>query len=472
MVKKPLLGLIAGCLFAAHPGHAQTPSATQVPPSTPEAMVDAATPAAAAIDEPVQSFEDWVAEFETQFQPVGVAAGGRSFFSGQAAVKGGPLDANFGRQLAMAYEQAMFDMRADFVMQTYGRLQTEAVRSLYDDSSSNRDDFPEAELDSASQAGGNRLTALLDKALTLVDKKLDSELIEQGVPAEDLQRISVEQKKTLYKDNLHKSITKRAVHSMQGLVPVQTRIFTQDGPNGKAVVVGVIAVRSEKTLQFARDISRKQPSLVTGTPRTLAELLPPDAEGYLDEIGLRFAYDEQGRPMLLAYGRTSVAVSPDWSASRAFQAKQNATQQAQALAESSIVEFMNTNIQAEQSDELGTVEEEQLARITHFDSGKKADVEDTRRQVSEAISIFTKSGKATAQGDLRGTSVVKRWEQKDEHGVMHVGSVVAWTYGQLDNANAMDAQGRKKAASAGGNTAGAVTDQSRASRRVNDSSDF
>src|SRR5690606_6483822 len=120
----------------------------------------------------------------------------------------------------------------------------------------------------------------------------------------------------------------------------------------------------------------------------------------------------------------------------AFQAKQNATQQAQALAESSIVEFMNTNIQAEQSDELGTVEEEQLARITHFDSGKKADMEDTRRQVSEAISLFTKSGKATAQGDLRGTSVVKRWEQKDENGVMHVGSVVTWTYGQLDNANA------------------------------------
>src|SRR5690606_1476923 len=100
-----------------------------------------------------------------------------------------------------------------------------------------------------------------------------------------------------------------AVHSMQGLVPVQTRIFTQDGPNGKAVVVGVIAVRSEKTLQFARDISRKQPSLVTGTPRSLTELLPPDPEGYLDEIGLRFAYDEQGRPMLLAYGRISVAVS-------------------------------------------------------------------------------------------------------------------------------------------------------------------
>lgn len=472
MMKKHAYCLALLPFLAIAPLHAQVPDDQLVAPTTPESVVEAATPASADNSDAGANFSDWVASFERQFQPIGIAEGGRSFFVGQAAVIGSPLDANFGRQLAMAYEQAMFDMRADFVMQNYGRLKAEAVRSLYEDSSSNRDDFPETELESAALSGGNRLTQLLDKALTVVDKKLDSQLIEQGVPVDEVQRISVDQKKTLYKNNLHKDIVKRAVHSMQGLVPVQTRIFTEDSANGKVVIVGVIAVRSDKTQQFARDISRKRPSLVTGNPRALNDLLPADSKGYLDEIGLRFTYDEQGRPMLLSYGRTSVAIAPDWSASRAFQARQNATQQAQSLAESSIVEFMNTNIQVEQTDSIGSVEEEQLERITYFDSGKKSDIEDTRKQISEAISTFAKSGRATAQGDLRGTSVVKRWEEKDENGVVHVGSVVAWTYAQLDNANAIDAQGRNRAATARQNAQGAAADQSRSSRVVNDKSDF
>lgn len=472
MMKKHAYRLALLSCLAVAPLHAQVPDDQLVTPTTPESVVEAATPASADNSTAGITFSDWVSEFERQFQPIGIAEGGRSFFVGQAAVIGSPLDAHFGRQLALAYEQAMFDMRADFVMQNYGRLKVESVRSQFQDDSSNRDDFPEAELD-VIQAGGSRLAQWLDKALqSLTEKNLDDQLIEDGVPAEEVQRMSVDQKKTLYKNNLHKNTVKRAVHSMQGLVPVQTRIFTEDSPNGKVVIVGVIAVRSDKTQQFARDISRKRPSLVTGNPRSLSDLLPADSKGYLDEIGLRFTYDEQGRPMLLSYGRTSVSIAPDWSPSRAFQARQNATQQAQSLAESSIVEFMNTNIQVEQTDSIGAVEEEQLERITYFDAGKKSDVEDTRRQISEAISTFTRSGRATAQGDLRGTTVVKRWEEKDENGVLHVGSVVAWTYGQLDNANAIDAQGRNQATTSKQNTPGTAVDQSRSSRMVNDKSDF
>lgn len=468
---KPLLGLIlAALLGAAQPAWSQTPGVDGVQPSTPETVVETATTAASTTK--MESFEEWVANFEREFQPIGQASQGRSFFAGQAAVKGSMLDGNFGRRLAMAYEEAMFDMRADFIMQNYGRLKTDAVRTIYEDGSDNRDEFPAAELETAAAAGGSRLEALLDKALTVVEKKLDSQLIEQGVPAEELTRISVEQKKTLFKNNLHKTITKRAFHSMQGLVPVQTRIFTHDTPNGKVAIVGVIAVRSEKTQQFARDITRKRPTLVTGTPRSLNDLLPSEPRGYLDEIGLRYVYDEQGRPMLLAYGRASVSIAPDWSPSRVFQAKQNATQQARALAESNIIEFMNTSVQVEETNNIGTTEEEQLERVTQFDSGKPGEITDTRRQVADAISVFTKSGKAVAQGDLRGTSVVKTWSETDENGVLHVGSVVTWSYAQLENANAIDAQG--KGGRSGGATAaqGTAADQSRSSRRVNDRNDF
>lgn len=472
MKNSTIIALAVSLMTAHHTGMAQ-----QAAPTTaslvPDAVIAAVTPASADTSGSVASFEDWITDFENQFQKIGVASnGGRTFFSGQAIVQGGALDPNFGKKLALAYEQAMFDMRADFIMQNYGRMKVEAIRSLFEDSSSNKDQFDPVELQSAANAGGGRLEALFDKALTLVDKKLDNALIEQGVPPDQVQRMAIEQKKTTYKNNLQKEITKTAFHSMQGLVPVQTRIFTTETGNGKGIVVGIIAVQSEKTRQFAQDIARKRPSLVKGEPNTLKQLLPKDKNGYLDEIGLRFAYDETGTPMLLSYGRSSVAISPDWTPARAFQTKQNAISMARTLAESNIIEFMNTNIQVSETSSFGSQEEELLTQLTNFENGNKAGIEQTREQISETISKIIKSGRATSQGDLRGTSVVQNWEQKDDNGVLHVGSVVTWTYSQLHNANAIDAPNRQGAKTSGANNSGTGNDQSRSSRLVNQLSDF
>lgn len=441
------------------------------PVPTPDTVVEVVTPASAGVQIAAESFEDWVANFERQFQKIGVASDGKAFFSGQAAVSVGPQDPNFGKQLALAYEKAMFDMRADFILETYGRMKVKTVRDLFEDQSSNKDDFDPAELPKSLEFGDNRLGALLDKAITLMDKKLDQELVASGVPAEQLNRMSVEQKKTTYKDNLSKEMVKAAFRSMQGLVPVQTRIFTTESGTGKAVVVGVIAVQSQKTRQFALDMSRKRPSQVKGEPKKLADILPAEKEGYLNEIGLRFTYDDTGRPMLLSYGRSSVAIAPDWQPSRTLRAKQNAKEIARSLAESNIVEFMNTNVQVQSTTLVGQQEEELLTRVTNFENGSSTGAEQSHQQLAETINKFVQSGTSTAQADLRGTSRVASWEVSDQ-GVVHVGTVVAWTYGQLANANAIEAQGTGRAAGGGSAGANAGTDQSRSSRVVNKMSDF
>ncbi|PJI54013.1 hypothetical protein CTI14_20715 [Methylobacterium radiotolerans] len=148
--------------------------------------------------------------------------------------------------MALAYERAVFDMQADYILSTYGRLTTQTILTRFEDQSSNKDVFDPVELEAALKAGGGRLEALIDKALTLLDKKLDNALVEEGVPAEDVKKMTVEQKKTLFKDNLSKSVTKSAYQNMQGLVPVQTRIFSQTANGKKAMLVAVIAVQSEK----------------------------------------------------------------------------------------------------------------------------------------------------------------------------------------------------------------------------------
>lgn len=472
-MKIKMTALVAALVLTSATTSAQEQQLAMGFVTTPEVILEQATPALADVEIKPVNFVQWVRDFEKKFQPIGQASAGRTFFSGQAAVRVEPLDPNFGKELALAYEKAMFDMRADFILQNYGRLTTRTIRDIYENASSNKDEFDPVELQKAGEAGGNRLEAMLDKAITLMDKTLDNALIEQGVPADQVQKQSIEQKRTNYKNNLKKEVVKSAFRNMQGLVPVQTRIFTAETSAGKLVSIGVIAVQSDKTRQFAMDMSRKSPSKVTGTPKKLTELLPKEDADYLNEIGLRFSYDEKGQPMLLSYGRYSVTVSPDWKPARIFQSTQNATSVAQNLAEASIVEFMNTNVQITEKTLTGSEEEEIVSQVTHFENGAQAGVEKSRQDVGETLSTFMKSGQATASGDLRGSSVVHRWEHPDENNIVHVGAVVTWTYGQLANANAIDAQGRGQ--SAAGQTGAAPANANavnRGSKAINRPDDF
>ncbi|UAN02419.1 MULTISPECIES: DUF6844 domain-containing protein [Achromobacter] len=448
---------------------------TPVPGQAPEALLDKATGANAMGDEPVQSYEDWVAEFEEQFgQAMGKAQDGRVFYAGFAPLSvDSAANPHYGTQLALAYERAVFDMQADYILSTYGRLTTQTILTRFEDQSSNKDVFDPVELEAALKAGGGRLEALIDKALTLLDKKLDNALVEEGVPAEDVKKMTVEQKKTLFKDNLSKSVTKSAYQNMQGLVPVQTRIFSQTANGKKAMLVAVIAVQSEKTRQFAQDIARKRPTLVKGDPKVLKDLLPANEKGYLNEVGLRFTYDEAGRPMLLSYGRASVPMDPSWSASRAIRAKQTAQGIAQAMAEANIVAFMNNNIQISENTETGDVNEDLARQVTEIENGKVGQSQQIKEQIAETIQKRSRTGTASASGELRGTSVVKRWSTQDGNGVEHVGTVVGWTYGQLENANAIDAQMRGRGNGAQPNGAAATaTDQNRSSKSINSKHDF
>lgn len=428
-----------------------------------------ATPASADSGISPQRFEDWVDEFEKRFgQRVGVASEGKTFFSGVANVRVSQNDPSFGKELALAYERAMFDLQADFVLQNYGRQVSRRLLGVMQDASTNAEQFDPVELKRAQDQG--RVGALFDKALTLIDKRLDNELIKEGVPREKVAEMSVEQKKTTFRESLTKDIVTRAVRDMQGLVPVQTRIFTQSTVNGKVTRVGVIAVQSAKTRQFAQDLARQRPSLVKGEPNRLADLLPRNDREYLDEIGLRFSYDDRGRPMLLSYGRWSLAVAKDWSPARVMSATQIATEQARGLAESAIIEFMNTNIQVDRTQTVGSLSEEIARKVTRIDEGGVKGYEQTREQVGETIDKLVRNARSVAQGSLRGTSVVKRWEQTDENGVLHVGTVLTWTYAQLDNAQAIDA--KPAAAQGTPQRSGPTQDESRSSRPVNRARDF
>ena len=72
-------------------------------------------------------------------------------------------------------------------LSTYGRLTTQTILTRFEDQSSNKDVFDPVELEAALKAGGGRLEALIDKALTLLKQAKEK--------ASDVQVVVVEKSK-------------------------------------------------------------------------------------------------------------------------------------------------------------------------------------------------------------------------------------------------------------------------------------
>lgn len=402
-----------------------------------QSMVDEQTidqsskPVVVAKSDEAQSFNDWVAEKELALgQRQGISKGGTTVFAGSAPVRVPPSDPDYGKELAIAYERALFDLQADYILSVYGRLVSKTVLDVYRDASTNKDEFPAIQPGDEEKPG--RIAQILDKTLTLMDKRLDNELIKQGVDPAKVNSMTLTQKKKTFEDSISKQVVRDAFGQMRGLVPYQTRIFSKQNANGVSTIVGIVAVQSQKTQQFAKDISLERDSLVRGKAKQLTDLLPEDNKGYLEQIGLRYAYDEKGHPMLISFGRWSLNENKNWSPARYEREMQLAQGTAEALAQSWIVEFTKFRVDVSQSDDTGSLQQEIAKQISTISSEGTSN-ERVREDISGAIDKVFKKGRGSASGKLAGMSVVKRWEQRDANGVMHVGSVVTWTQGQLDS---------------------------------------
>ena len=422
------------------------------------------------VDVEPETLNDWKRDFEEKFDvTIGMSENDKTFFFGETTVRVSPLDPAYAKELALAYDKALLNLQANFIMQTYGDFVAKSVSDFFEDDSTNATEFNPVKL--KEQAAQGKVGLILDKFVDVVDKKLDNMLVEQGVPLSEIQKQTVEQKKTLFKDNYSKSMTKKALASMSGLVPVQTKILTSTRNGKKTVKVGVIAIMSGKTIQFAKDSAKRRTTHVKGKPSNIKMILPEQEEGYLDELGLRYVYDKQGRPMLLSYGRWSV-VGNTSNAARYERKVQSAKEKARMYAESYISEFMKSNISAAQGAEAESISEEVATKLSTIENNKIADAQESRDNIGETLDKSFKKLQRSSKFKLRGTSQITTWEATDKNGILHVGSVVSWSYSQLENANNIVNSVKKKPKQAQKQTKRTQKKVSRVSRVVNSMDDF
>lgn len=423
-----------------------------------------------------ESMFDWIDSFEEKYDvSMGLAHKGKTFFSGVATVRVGPLDPAYAKELSITYDKAMLDLQSNFVMQTYGRMTSERLVDFLEDDATNAREFDKTEIENAKKnlKDIKSKQEFINKALNYVADtvNLNDKLEEYGASPKTLQGMTINQKKELYKDNFKKDMIKKAVASISGLVPIQTKILPIKTDMGTATQVGVIAVMSEKTIQFAEDISRGRETNVKGNPKNIKDVLPKNKKEYLNEFGLRFLYDDQGRPMLLSYGRWSV-VNTTKNPAKYLRKIQSAQEKAQMQAESAIGEFMKTNIQVSQGQTLESVSQDIASKITELDSdGNELGTNESINEIGETIDKSFKKVKSSSTFKLRGQSAIKKWKVKDENGILHVGTVVTWTYKQLENANNIENKKFRTNKELKKNNS-KVNEVSRKSKVINDVNDF
>ena len=414
------------------------------------------------------SFGQWVKDFEKQFAPIGRPdpATGRIFYKSKAVVRVPSNHPGYAKELVLAYEKAMLELQVAFILQNYGTITTKRISEFMSDDSESARKFDDSKAVNPVPPKSSGTKMDMDKLLADIDARVDQYLVRQGESREKISRMSVPEKKQLFRNNLIRETVKNAVQNMRGLVPVQTRLFTLSTSNGERTQIGIIAVQSEKTRQFAEDIRMQRTSMVKGSGKVIDEYLPKTDAELLNEFGFRFAYDENGHPMLISYGRWGVASeSPD--PTRHLMNVENAQRTAQTLAEAWIAEFAGTRLQVLDARIQGSVMEEIATRITHYENAEKIGTEDAIENIGNTIDKSLRSAKSDATISLKGTSEIKVWEEKDSSGQIHVGSIITWTAAQLTNSQAIERNGT----AAGSNNGPSVKDN-RGSRVVNSKDDF
>jgi hypothetical protein len=407
---------------------------------------------------------EWKNNFIQKHGEFGDTKKGRTFYYGEAVVNVSPLDPTFVKELVIGYEKAMLNMQANYILQTFGHESVKRVYDVFEDDSTNAREFPPVE-EAKKMAREGKVNVIVDKLLDVIENDLDKKLKEQGVPEDQIKKATIEQKKQLFKDNFYVNIVKKAVHSMQGLVPYKVKYATIKNDVGDFTKIAVIAVRSQKTIQFAKDIAKKRATNVRGKPKKLDDIVPKTEDALMNEIGLRYTYDEKGRPMLVSYGLWSVAIKTKNPVR--YQKKLDLAQRkARLRAESYIGDFIKTTIGAEESQDVNSISEEITTKLTSLSKEGK-EIQQTDEEIQETIDRYRKKFTSRTNFSLQGTREVRSWHKKNlKNNLMYVGSVVTWSYTQLERT-----QGAKKVKKHHKSSKGSVKVM-RESKEINDVEDF
>ena len=377
------------------------------------------------------SMDDWIENVREAYKldTWGFKDGGKFFFHAVSPVSQSAMDPNFGTALAVGYERAWSQLQQDYVTQLAGRMNTEKTQEFYRDASTNAREFESDKAPKSEMGIFEKMTSLFSKSVDVAESKLDQQLIEMGTDPRDLEKMPVEEKKTLINDSFLRTSITEASDQISGLIPIRTKLIIDDAGNA---TVGVIGVASPKTRQLAKDIAMGRESLITGNHSgDLKDLLPNSDKAFVNEFGVRLVYETNGKPALLSYGVGSYVPDKSDNYLNGLN-KKAAYDSASSFANAQLAEMVNGRMSLRSQQKIGD-------EITKFVKREvKAGALPMDQVAKNVINIQQRTVKASASINLQGVSDLKRWNWTSPEGVKFVGVVKKWSYDTLNTVRNFD----------------------------------
>lgn len=218
---------------------------------------------------------------------------GKVYFCAQATVSASPTSNMFIQQRQIAFDKAFDEILGKFVAYRTGENVTETATRLFSDDSSDVLDTPKS-LEEASKG-------VMKKIKVAGEAALDKGLRSLGVDPSKYDGKPLEAKRVTYAESLMKESAVRALGSAIGVTVVKTmESHSADG----VYVIGVIAKYDPMVEEVARCIAREvRPNIELKKGISAATLINKPADVLAQNFGVRFYYNEEGAPEIIAFGQ-------------------------------------------------------------------------------------------------------------------------------------------------------------------------
>ena len=332
-------------------------------------------------------------------------------------------DPNFDQFRRQAFETALLEAKAEMAKFLGSTVSSEVKQRV-------KKGNPQAEL-ASKPASKSEAPSLLDKALKIVELKLDAELKKQGVDPNKGEKEQKEARdiadKIIRKEDFTNEVELLALNELSGMQSYRTFESCPKGKNGE---IAVIAIQSPKSKQLQAALMGKGPPPLSDVKLSIRKWAQSEgSEVLLYTQGAQPRTNERGEVCLVGYGQCAAA-SEDGSDI------DDARAQARLFAVAALRRFMGEVIAVQEK-------VDESSSISSFKSGAKDILADAS---------FKKS--VSAAGDALGMSGFDEvWDWEAVHpssGKTVVGFVYQWSHSAMLEANQL----REDMKAAGGASGG------------------
>ncbi len=367
------------------------------------------------------------------------AAGELTLIVGDAvSVNASVTQADFGKSREMAFARSFLNTQSKFILKNSRELQTEIVNDRFDQAPSQAQmSFSDGETDGEFWQLGTKL-------FLLTEAKLNAALAEEGVPAEDYERLNPRKKVDLYRESLTRKTAQQAFGRIAGLVPIMN--FEASDCQGRAAVA-TVAVWSQKTEDFTRAFVNGKafmPDASLSSEKPISQQIVDEinSDEVVDLWGLRMVRDEEGYQSLVSYGQWSF-MEHSGSVRSNERREDTALMQAENNAVEQLALFLNGTASTKTETEI----EEFVNEFVELEKTSNGVIE-TTEVIDEIIERTLSRSAARATVTVKGLSSPIRWVKpypNDASAVQLTGAVVYWTPNLEDSVNKAQGSSQRRA---------------------------